>query len=185
MTIAAAVGGIGARGAQALVLPVSGPNSGVTGEVVLVTATAVACYLVIVDKSNAEGVGWPRRIPAFVLAVVSLIGAASVWLLLAFDLLARTTGIDPATVAALRTATLSLSAIILAVLGSRRFLVELTSLVYPLLVITGAKLLVEDLRQGRPLTLFISFAFFGIALILAPRLVRRPGPPATAGQSDR
>jgi hypothetical protein len=31
--------------------------------------------------------------------------------------------------------------------------------------------------QGRPATLVLSFAAYGAALILAPRLLRRPAPP--------
>jgi len=83
---------------------------------------------------------------------------------------------SPAWAAAIRTAILSLSAIILAALGSLRHLRELTWLVYPVLVVTGVKLLLEDLRHDQPLALFVSFAFLGVALIVAPRLLRRPAP---------
>jgi hypothetical protein len=50
---------------------------------------------------------------------------------------------------------------------------EAAWLVYPVLVAGGIHLLVEDLRSGRPLTLVVSFALYGSALILSPRLVRR------------
>jgi hypothetical protein len=46
-------------------------------------------------------------------------------------------------------------------------------LVYPTLAVGALKLLLDDLRKGRPATLFISFVLYGIALILAPRLARR------------
>jgi hypothetical protein len=45
--------------------------------------------------------------------------------------------------------------------------------VCPLLVLGGVKLLGEDLRHGRPATVFASLVLYGIALIVAPRLVRR------------
>lgn len=41
------------------------------------------------------------------------------------------------------------------------------------------KLLVEDLQTGRPATLFVSFALYGSALILAPRPARRKEPGGT------
>jgi hypothetical protein len=46
-------------------------------------------------------------------------------------------------------------------------------LVYPILIAGGLKLLLEDIRAGRALTLFISFALYGGALILSPHLARR------------
>jgi hypothetical protein len=53
--------------------------------------------------------------------------------------------------------------------------VEGAWLVYPLLVLTGVKFILEDFRAGRPATLFVSFALYGLALIVGPRLCRRPG----------
>ena len=112
--------------------------------------------------------------PAQLLAVVALISLASVSLGLTFEIFDSGSGVDPAWAAAIRTAILSLGAIILAALGSKRRLLELTWLVYPVLVVTGVKLVFEDLRHGNPLALFVSFAFLGVALIIAPRLLRRP-----------
>jgi hypothetical protein len=48
-------------------------------------------------------------------------------------------------------------------------------LVYPLLALTGLKFVLEDFRVGRPGTLFLAFALYGLALIVAPRLARRAG----------
>ncbi len=56
-----------------------------------------------------------------------------------------------------------------------RGFVEGAWLVYPLLILTGLKFLVEDLRAGRPATLFVSFALYGLALIAGPWLCRRRG----------
>jgi hypothetical protein len=41
------------------------------------------------------------------------------------------------------------------------------------LVVTGLKFLFEDFRVSRPATLFVAFALYGLALIVAPRLRRR------------
>ena len=94
----------------------------------------------------------------------------------AFEFFGHGSAVGPAWAAAIRTAILSQSAIILAGLGSRRHLLELVWLVYPLLVVTGVKLVLEDLRHGKPLALFVSFAFLGVALIVAPRLLRKSSP---------
>jgi hypothetical protein len=46
-------------------------------------------------------------------------------------------------------------------------------LAYPILAAEGVKLLVEDLRAGRPATLFAAFALYGATLVLVPRLLRK------------
>jgi hypothetical protein len=50
---------------------------------------------------------------------------------------------------------------------------EAAWLVYPLLFLTGAKLLLVDFPQGHPQTLFAALALYGIALSAVPRLLRR------------
>ena len=70
------------------------------------------------------------------------------------------------------TATLSLAAA--ARLAGGR---EAAWLVYPMLLLTGAKVVFVDFPQGRPQTLFAALASYGIALIVAPRLLRRPPAP--------
>jgi len=171
---AAAIGGLGVRAIETLLLPITGMGSSATVSTIAIAVAAVTCFFVIAPMRRIEAIRWPLRIPAFVLAVVALVSLASVSLGWTFDVLGRGSAISPAWAAAIRTAILSLSAIILAALGSRRHLRELTWLVYPVLVVTGVKLLLEDLRHGQPLALFVSFAFLGVALIVAPRLLRRP-----------
>ena len=83
------------------------------------------------------------------------------------------TAADAAIVATLRTALLVAGALLLAWAGGARRFVEAAWLVYPLLVVIGVKLLFEDLRAGRPATLFLAFALYGAALIVGPRLKRR------------
>jgi hypothetical protein len=75
---------------------------------------------------------------------------------------------------------------ILALAVADRFwnVVEGGWLVYPLLVVTGLKFLLEDLRTGTPGTLFVSFALYGLALILGPRLRRQNSRAAAAARSD-
>ncbi len=178
VTAAAAIAGLGAQAVETLLLPITGTGSSVAASDVAVAAAAVTCYMIIAPIRQVETVRWQTRIPAFILAVVALVSLASVGLGWAFEFIGRGSAVDPAWAAAIRTAILSLSAIILAGLGSRRHLLELTWLVYPVLVVTGVKLLFEDLRHGKPLALFVSFAFLGVALIVAPRMLRKRVPPS-------
>jgi len=55
---------------------------------------------------------------------------------------------------------------------------ELRWLAYVVLVAGGLKLALEDLPTGRPMTLFVSFVFYGAALLLIPRLMRSDRGPA-------
>ena len=77
--------------------------------------------------------------------------------------------------ATLRTAVLALAALALALLGRSNRWAEAAWLVDPVLAAGGIKLRLEDVRAGQALTLFISFALYGGALILSPRLAKRKG----------
>jgi len=82
--------------------------------------------------------------------------------------------------AALRTATLAISALVLGLLRRRAHLRAAGWLVYPLLIVGGLKLVAEDLRAGQATTMFISLGIYGAALILAPRLIRRKPTPSSS-----
>ena len=56
----------------------------------------------------------------------------------------------------------------------------LPTLVYPLLIVIGLKLLFADFPQGRPQTLFVALALYGFTLIAGPRLMRRPDAPSAS-----
>jgi hypothetical protein len=116
----------------------------------------------------------PRQLE-LVLALGGLLGTLVVW---AAPAVAggQAGSLHPGILATLRTA--ALIAAILALAGAARVLefAEAGWLVYPLLVLTGLKFLLEDVRAGQASTLFLGFALYGLALILAPRLCRRaPG----------
>jgi hypothetical protein len=142
----------------------------------LVVATATGCYAAVVRPDIDPGISWPSRLPALVLAALAAFGIAAIILVSTVHGLDRFATIDRAALATARTAVLSGSAVAAAALAARRRWVEIAWLVYPLLVASGLKLLVEDLRHGRPATLFLGFACFGLALILAPRILRSGGP---------
>ncbi|MGE5814831.1 MAG: hypothetical protein ACM36C_10125 [Acidobacteriota bacterium] len=86
-------------------------------------------------------------------------------------------GLDAGPLAALRTTVVAAAAFLLArVRFDERFAAGAT-LVYPLLVLLGAKVLMEDLLRGRPSTLFVALAVYGAALIVVPRMMRQRGTP--------
>lgn len=138
-----------------------------------VLAMSVCCYAVLVATQRGRGVPTLRRIPRFVVALLSVLGAGA----LTVTTLVRSLGPDlgegdPSHVAIIRTAVLAIAAAGLAAAGRIRHLAELAWLVYPLLVAGGLKLMLEDLRHGSSTALFLSFLCYGSALIVAPRLRR-------------
>ena len=80
---------------------------------------------------------------------------------------------DPAIVAVLRTAVLGALTGLTAWASRYPTLSPGRLLCTPLLVILALKLLWEDLRAGRPATLFVSFAIAGVVLILTSRFRRK------------
>jgi hypothetical protein len=79
---------------------------------------------------------------------------------------------DAALLATGRTLVVVALAALLGWAAHRWSLAELSWLVYALLAMGGLKLLAEDLRHGRAVTLFVSLALYGGALAIVPRLTR-------------
>lgn len=121
---------------------------------------------------------WWRKLPSFALALWAGLGLASLVVLgmaRAFP--------EPSALAALRTAILALVTVGAAFLPRWVATSETGWLVYPLLGLTALKVLLQDLPSGKPLPLAIAFACFGVALVVAPRILKgtRPaGEPASA-----
>jgi len=154
--------------------------------VLVLAAMAATTWL----TAHPEGPIRPlARVPRFLLFLALALSATGVlagWLA---PLFAGTpgAGASPAALATARTAILSCGVVLLAWLGRSPRWQEAGWLAYPALVLTGAKILFEDLRSGRPATQVLTFAFYGAALILVPRLRSRkreapaaapPAPPA-------
>ena len=115
-----------------------------------------------------------RRVPrliVLVLALGGLLGAVS-------SLLFPPGGPEaagPGLVAAVRTALLVVGILALALSDRLWAFAEGAWLVYPLLFLAGVKFVLEDVRAGQTSTLVVGFALYGLALIVGPRLRRRPG----------
>jgi hypothetical protein len=115
-----------------------------------------------------------RILPGLVDLVLALGIAGTVTAWLAPLVAGSGASASPGALATLRTVALVVVAVACAGLGRTPRLAEAAWLAYPLLGLTGLKMLLEDLKHGRPATLVLAFAFFGTALILVPRLRARP-----------
>lgn len=77
--------------------------------------------------------------------------------------------VDPAILSTVRTGILVVAALATAWASRTPLAREAGWLAYPILVLTGLKIVLVDFPQGRPSTLFIALAMYGLALILAGR----------------
>jgi hypothetical protein len=98
----------------------------------------------------------------------------------AVGMLARVVEPGVTAVSTIRTIVLIGAVLVAASAGRRECWREAGWLTYPLLVLTGLKILFVDFPQGRPSTLFVALGLYGVALILTPRLSRREGGVAPA-----
>ncbi len=118
---------------------------------------------------------WERTPRAILTALVAWIAAGALIDVLAPSAVpAVKAGLDAGPLAALRTTVLVGMAIVLARVRLDLRFAAAGGLVYPLLILLGVKLLVEDMWLGRPSTLFVALGVYGAALIIVPRLMRQP-----------
>ena len=143
----------------------------IPGEVLREAIAAAAVYTILALGSRDVAGKWAARLPAALSAGMALLGLGALVLVV----LGRSTAIarDAGALAAARTAVLAISAVGLAYGGRRSRRAELTWIAWALLAAGAGKILVQDLPSGRAGTLFLSFLFYGAALILAPRFLGR------------
>jgi len=145
----------------------------------LAIGAVAATALWPVASSRAESVVWGRaaRGAALVLLLVTLGGLALRGVVALLPSTLGESGV--AWQAAARTVVVAVLAVGAALIARRSGLRLLGRLVPVVLAAGAVKLAFEDLPNGRPASLAISFGAFGAALILAPRILRaRPEPPA-------
>jgi hypothetical protein len=157
---------------DAFVAPPATAFAPVTAAGMATIATAAVCYVLLArerEDAMRKGVLAPRVV--LVVLVAAGLGALVIdWLRGWTD--GKPPGSDPGAVAALRTGVLAAAALLFAGARRRTGLPELTGLAYAILLLATGKLLFEDLPRGRASTLFVGFAFYGIALLVTPRLLR-------------
>jgi len=147
---------------------------------IIVAVATVACLFVPVAQ-HSDRWGALSGLPQLLVLALSVWGVGGLIIAASAQLLAGTGSTEPnlAVLAAIRTAILSVASVTLAVSSRHRRWPEARWLVYPVLVLVGIKLFVEDFPHGQPATLFVALAFVGTALLLvAPLLKREPGPNA-------
>ncbi len=134
----------------------------------LTLAGSGLCYIALVRLGNRSEAHWMDLVEATLSVALVCLAATG----LAASAIYRY--VSPA--APLRTALITAFALGAAWAGLHWRRRELTWLAYPLMALSGFKLLTEDFQQGRSLTLFASLIFFGGGLIVLPRLLRhKPG----------
>jgi len=112
------------------------------------------------------------RVPRFIVLVVVIGGLLGAIVIVGLPSSTGPAQPVPALVATVRTALLVGAILALALADRWWAFVEGAWLVYPLLILTGLKFLLEDVRAGRPATLVVGFALYGLALVVGPRLRR-------------
>src|SRR6185369_17653092 len=106
------------------------------------------------------------RVPRLIVLVVILGGLRGAIVIVALPSATGAAAPAPALVATIRTALLVGAILALALADRWWAFVEGAWLVYPLLILTGVKFLMEDVRAGRPATLVVGFALYGLALVV-------------------
>jgi hypothetical protein len=138
-----------------------------------VLAAAVACLGLAPREAPEAGrlSRWSGRGAGLMLATLVVYTGGAVLVRLLAVLLGAAP-IAPGVLASVRTVTLAALALAAAVPRRGFGLNGFRWLVYPLLLVAGLKLLVDDFPRSGPLTLFPALAAYGAALILAPRVAR-------------
>jgi hypothetical protein len=174
LVAAAIVSGLFSFTAEAFTAPVTRAWAGISlpGWMTLASA-AVAAAIPVTAQPHFRG--RPARIPQIVVVLMLLAGVGAVVIGYAVPLVAGSPGqsADAAFTAAIRTAVVGAAVLLLAWSGGRGLFAEGRWLMYVVLALGGIKLLVEDFVAGRPATLVLSLAVYGVALIVAPRWARR------------
>jgi len=141
---------------------------------VVIALTTVAClFIPVAQRSDRWGV--LAGVPQLIVLALSVWEVGGLLVIFFAPLFAGAGGEDLnlANLAALRTAVLATSSVTLAFSSRYQRWPEARWLVYPVLILVGFKLLLEDLPNGEPVTLFVAFALVGGALILVAKLLSR------------
>lgn len=137
----------------------------VSWQVVVALATVGSLFIPVAQRSNRWGK--LAGLPQVLVLVLAVWEVGGMFVLLLAPSLAGAPGAetDLAVLAALRTSVLAASAVTLAISSRHKRWPEAKWLVYPVLILVGAKLIIEDFPHGRPASLFVSLAVVGGAMI--------------------
>jgi len=132
---------------------------------IVVALLTVITTLVVLFARRLTTSGWVERLPLTVLLVMSGIVAAA-------TLVSMAALVAPGSKLWMGTVALSALTIAAAVLASRWGVREAGWVVYPLLALTGLRVLLTDLTSGRTAVFVIALTAYGAALIVSPKLLR-------------
>jgi hypothetical protein len=140
----------------------------------VIALTTVACLFIPVAQ-HSDRWGVLAGLPQLIVLALSVWEVGGLMVAYIAPVVAGAGGPDanPAVLAALRTAVLSAASVTLALSSRHKRWPEARWLVYPVLLLVGVKLFLEDFPNGQPVTLFIALALVGSALILVARLLGR------------
>ena len=148
-----------------------------SGLVWAISAAAILCYIIGGQFSGAD---WNLRLFRVFSATLAVGALASILVSLMVWLTATVILPGASHVAVIRTLGACSLALALALIGSRWNRVELIWISYGTLALVTAKLLFEDLRQGRPEFIAASIFFYAVTLIMVPRVIRKSSRKPTA-----
>jgi len=132
---------------------------------IIVAFLTVITTLVVLLARRLKTSGWVQRLPLTALLVMSGIVVAA-------TLVSVAAMVAPGSTLWMGTVALSALTIVAAVLASRWGIREAGWVVYPLLVLTGLRVVLTDLASGRTVVFVIALTAYGAALIVSPKLLR-------------
>jgi hypothetical protein len=140
----------------------------------IIALATVACLFIRVAQ-HSDRWGALAGIPQLIVLALSVweVGGLMVVYLAPTMAAAGSENANLAVLAALRTAVLSGASVTLALSSRFKRWPEARWLVYPVLLLVGAKLLLEDFPHGEPVTLFAALILVGGALLLVAKLLSR------------
>jgi hypothetical protein len=136
----------------------------------IVALTAALCYGV--GASTEQDQGNRRLLWVTPAALVGFTGAALA-IAAIVGLSSRHLELAASSLSVIRTVVICAVALTLGLLGSFQKRIELVWLAYAAVALGTLKLLVEDLRFGNAASLVVSLVFYGLILILLPRVTKR------------
>jgi hypothetical protein len=151
---------------------IAGREAGALPALAWVAAVAAGAGWVVLATDRGAPRSGAARAPQLLLAVLVVLALGKALQVGLWAGLGERVAADAGAAAVLRTAVLAALVLGLAVAARKGTWPELGWLVYPLVALGGVKLLLQDLREGRPATLVLSLALYGAVLVLAPRLLK-------------
>jgi hypothetical protein len=125
----------------------------------------VVTTMVVLFARRLKTPGWAQRLPLTAMLVMSGV-------VLAATLVSIAAKIAPSSSVWTGTVALSAMTIMAAFLASRWDIQEAGWVVYPMLVLTGLRILLVDLASGQTVVFVLAFAAYGAALIASPKILR-------------